>query len=189
MKSMKELPSYVVINDPQSGNKEVLRNKSIEVSFPLSRKSKKIMETLAKKYDQEQNCAGLAAPQIGFDQSIIIFAADDPEIKAFRPDMIDTMGRTIWINPSYEPIGDEKTEDYEGCFSVKDLAGPVKRFKTIKYKAYTPDGKLVTGIANGYLARVIQHEVDHLNGKLFIDYVPRDRLIYLKTELKQEKKN
>lgn len=173
-------PAYVIINDPLSFQKEVLRRPAQEIKFPLSKKDQEIVQILAQKFDKEENCAGLAAPQIGFNKRIIIFAVkDDPELRQWRRDLNDTMERTIWINPKYEPVGEEKTEDYEGCFSVNNLAGPVKRYKTIRYTAYTPSGKRVTGIANGFLARTIQHEVDHLNGLLFIDYVPKDKLIKL----------
>lgn len=177
MTDITDLPSYVVINDPASLNKDVLRQPAETVTFPLSQENKNIVAMLAKKFDEEENCAGLAATQIGFNKRIIIFAVhNDPELKKWRQDLNDTMKRTIWINPTYEPIGEEKNEDYEGCFSVHDLAGPVARFKAIRYTAYTPEGQFVEGTAQGFLARLIQHEVDHLNGKLFIDYVPEEKL-------------
>ncbi len=176
--AMTQLPPYVVINDSDCTNKEVLRTLAQPVSFPLSEEDKYIIKTLEAKYDQEVNCAGLAAPQIGFNKRIIVFAVhDDPELRKWRPDLIDTMPKTIWLNPSYEPLGLDQHEDYEGCFSVKDLAGPVKRFKTIRYTAYKTDGSFVDGTAQGFLARLIQHEVDHLNGRLFIDLVPQDKLL------------
>jgi peptide deformylase len=71
---------------------------------------------------------------------------------------------------------EDKHEDFEGCFSVENLAGPVKRYKTIQYKAYTPAGEPVEGVAHGFLARIIQHEVDHLNGTLCITLVPKDKI-------------
>jgi peptide deformylase len=51
------------------------------------------------------------------------------------------MPKTLWINPSYKPIGTEMHEDYEGCFSVKDVIGPVKRYKKINYRAFDQEGK------------------------------------------------
>lgn len=183
-----EFPSYVVINDPTSPNKDVLRRPAETVTFPLSQENKDIIAVLAKKFDKEENCAGLAAPQIGFNKRIIIFAVpDDPELKKWHPDLTETMKRTIWINPTYEPVGKEKSKDYEGCFSVHDLAGAIPRFKTIRYTAYTPEGQLVKGIAHGFLARVIQHEVDHINGKLFIDYVSEGKLFSISEFVKQAK--
>lgn len=176
------LPSYVTINDPKNPRAEVLRKPADVVTFPLSQENRDIIEMIGRKFDQEDNCAGLAAPQIGFDRRIIIFAAlDDPELKMWRPDLTDTMERTIWINPTYEPVGEEKHEDYESCFSVKNLAGPVKRYKAIRYHAFTPEGTPVSGVAHGFLARIIQHEIGHLNGELFIDHVPPGKLLNLPT--------
>lgn len=175
---MSDLPAYVVVNNPHEKNVAVLRNPAQSLTFPLSREDQEIIRILEAKFDQEENCAGLAAPQIGIGKQVIVFAvSDDPKFKKWSPDLVQIMGKTIWINPSYEPIGAEKHTDYEGCFSVGELAGPVARFKKIRYKAYTPEGTLVEGMAEGYLARLIQHEVDHLNGRCFIDYVPEEELL------------
>lgn len=175
---MSALPNYVVINNPECPNKKILRVEAELVSFPLSLEDQKVIELLTAKYESEETIAGLAAPQIGFSKKIIIFAVpDDPNLRKWRPDIVETMPRTVWINASYEPIGEEKVEAYEGCFSVENLAGPVARYKSIRYEAYTPEGKRVTGIANGYLARVIQHEIDHTLGVLFIDKVNPDKLL------------
>lgn len=133
---------------------------------------------LEEKFDVEKNCAGLAAPQIGIAKQIIVFAASEsPDLKKWRTDFTQYMDKTIWINPTYEGIGEEKNEDYEACFSVLEMAGPVKRYRKIRYRAYTMTGDLVEGTAEGFLARIIQHEADHVNGKLFIDYVPEDQLM------------
>jgi peptide deformylase len=132
--NMTDLPTYVVINDPASHNKDVLRQPAETITFPLSAENKNIIAILGKKFDEEDNCAGLAAPQIGFNKRIIILAVkDDPELKKWRPDLSDTMPRTIWVNPTYKPVGKEKQGDYEACFSVDDLAGPVERL----YRLYT----------------------------------------------------
>ena len=175
---MPNLPSYVVLNDPQDNRVDVLRQPAKPLTFSLSEEDQEIIQILIDKYDQEENCAGLAAPQIGFSKQVIIFEVPaDPQLKKWRPDLVQTMPKTIWINPTYEPIGDEKHFDYEGCFSVKDMAGPVARFKTIRYSAYTPEGEHVEGTAQGFLARLLQHEIDHLRGRCFIDYVAEDDLL------------
>jgi peptide deformylase len=166
----KDLPEYVVLDKAKSINPKVLRTPAERVKFPLSEEDKKILKILEDKFDQEENCAGLAAPQIGFSKAMIVFSApDDPELKKWRTDFEQTMPRTVWINPSYEPIGDEKVTDGEGCFSVADVVGHVDRYKKIRYKAYLPDGTPVSGEASGFLARIIQHETDHINGFLFVD--------------------
>ena len=172
-KSMK-LPDYVVINNEDLTHdvRKVLRTEAQTLHFPLSEEDKESVRLVEAKFDQEEKIAGLAAPQIGIAKKIIVFVApDDEEFKKWRTDLTQTMPKTIWINASYVGISEDKRTYYEGCFSVHNIAGEVPRFTKIKYSAYTPDGELVEGEAEGYLARVIQHEVDHTNGKLFIDYV------------------
>lgn len=176
------LPPYVVINNDNQPKelRSILRKPAQEISFPLSPEDQESLKTLEAKYDAEENCAGLAAPQIGIHKQMIIFAAlFSPELKKWRPDFTQEMPKTIWINPSYEGIGNDLFEDYEGCFSVDNLAGPVKRFTKISYKATLPDGTPVTGEAEGFIARIIQHEVDHIRGTLCIDKVPDGKLISL----------
>lgn len=187
MKTKQNLPNYVVINDDEQdiNLRLVLRKPTKPISFPLSKEDIEVIKILEAKYDAEENCAGLAAPQIGFNKPIIIFAVhNDETLKRWRPDLTDTISKTIWINPQYEGVNEEKHTDYEACFSVTNLAGPVARFKSIKYKAYQPTGREVNGIASGFLARVIQHEIDHINGSLFIDHVPPDQL----TDLEEYRK-
>jgi peptide deformylase len=175
---MTDLPSYVVLNNPQEKRTSVLRTPAQPLSFPLSEADQEVIRTLVSKFDHEERCAGLAAPQIGFGKQVIVFATpDDPHFKKWRPDLNDTMPKTIWINPTYEPVDEDKHSDYEGCFSIAEVTGPVARFKTIRYSAYTPEGVLVEGIARGFLARIIQHEIDHLRGRCFIDYVPENELL------------
>jgi peptide deformylase len=173
--SPEDLPDYVVINDPACQHKEVLTTPTEKVTFPLDEETKEIIRQLEAKFDQAEDMAGLAANQIGFNKRIFIFAApEDERIQALGPDFEDTFPRTIWINPSYKPLKDEMWEDWEGCFSVADLVGRVPRYRYISYEAWTPEGKKVTGTAKGYVARIIQHEVGHLNGQLYIDITPKE---------------
>lgn len=172
------LPEYVTLNIDTLNNSEnkTIRVKAKKLSFPLSLEDLHDISILEQKYDQEENCAGLAAPQIGISKQIIVFAvANNEELKKWRPDLTDIMPKSIWINPSYEPIGNEKHEDYEACFSVENATGPVARFKKIHYVAYTINGNKIEGTAEGFLARVIQHEIDHLNGKVFLEYVSPEK--------------
>ncbi len=173
-------PDYVVINNDEQSPEQraVLRNTAQKVSFPMSAEDKRLLDILVAKYDGEENIAGLAAVQVGIPKKMIVFAApDDPELKKWRPDLTQTMDKTIWINPTYEGIGNEKHEDYEGCFSVHNLAGPVNRFVKIRYTATLPDGTDISGEAEGFVARIIQHEIDHINGTLCIDHMPKDKIV------------
>lgn len=174
----KDLPEYTAVDLSTKQKPKVLTTTAAHLTFPLTPEDINDIHILEAKYDREENCAGLAAPQIGIAKQIIVFAApDDPGLKKWRPDFTQSMDKTIWINPTYQGIGEDKHEDYEACFSVLEMAGPVSRYKQITYQAYTPAGERVEGTAEGFLARLIQHEIDHVNGKLFIDYVSPENLM------------
>lgn len=184
-----KLPDYVIFDlDKENQDNKSIRIQAKELIFPLSESDLEDISTLEKKFDQEEGCAGLAAPQIGISKRIIIFALpDDPEIKKWRPDFTQSMPKTIWLNPSFEASGDDMSEDYEACFSVPNIAAKVKRYNKINYKAYDIEGNLIQGQAEGFLARIIQHEIDHLNGILFIDHVSKDSLMSME-EYRQMRK-
>jgi peptide deformylase len=75
----------------------------------------------------------------------------------------------VLVNPSYRPLSEELEEDWEGCLSIPDLRGRVPRYKSIRVKALDRNGKDLDFIADDFHARVIQHEIDHLNGKVYLD--------------------
>ena len=158
---------YVAIDD-DSPNRQILRIPSVEVKFPLSDEDRRIADTLMYKCLDEENCAGLAAPQIGYGKQILFFHVSE-EVKNFRDDMYGVVPPTVLFNPRYQSIGIEKRTDWEGCFSVKDTAGEVPRFVGILYTAQDADGKLIKDIAFGFTARLLQHEIGHLNGELWFD--------------------
>lgn len=182
-------PEYVVA-DIYGYIPSVLITIAKELTFPLNQSDIEDVNILESKFNNETNIAGLAGPQIGIAKKIIIFAAEEnPKLKKWRNDFTQFMPRTIWINPSYEGIEKEGfNEDYEGCFSVKDLTGPVLRYKKIKYKAYDVNGNLIKGIAEGFLARIIQHEIDHVNGRLFIYKVPSEKRLPIEEYREKRKK-
>ncbi|CAL7962862.1 Peptide deformylase 2 [Gammaproteobacteria bacterium] len=182
-KNLTPLPEYVVFDPAKDKDvPKIYRTIAKPLSFPLSAADEKDVSLLTAKFDGETNCAGLAAPQIGISKAIIIFSVpdNDPELKKRRPDLTDTIPKTIWINPKYEGIESfGYNEDYEACFSIKSYAGSVTRYKKISYETYTLMGQLVKGTTEGFLARLIQHEIDHLNGILWIDKVDPNKLISL----------
>ena len=110
------------------------------------------------------NGAGLAAPQIGVDLQLVIFGTDAPNPR--YPDA-PLVPRTILINPAITPIGSEEEEGWEGCLSVPGLRGVVPRWKTIRYTGFDPKGERIDRTVDSFHARVVQHEVDHLLGKLY----------------------
>jgi peptide deformylase len=110
------------------------------------------------------NGAGLAAPQIGEDLQLVIFGTDTPNPR--YPDA-PPVPRTILLNPTITPIGEAEEEGWEGCLSVPGLRGVVPRWKTIRYTGFDPFGDPIDRTVDGFHARVVQHEVDHLGGKLY----------------------
>ena len=109
------------------------------------------------------NGVGLAAPQIGVDLQLVIFGFDRNERYPDAP----AVPRTILLNPHITPLSNEKEEGWEGCLSVPGMRGAVDRFKAIRYTGVDPDGKSIDREADGFHARVVQHECDHLIGRLY----------------------
>jgi peptide deformylase len=110
------------------------------------------------------NGAGLAAPQIGVDLQLVIFGTDAPNPR--YPDA-PIVPRTVLINPVVTPLSNEEEEGWEGCLSVPGLRAVVPRWRRIRYSGFDPQGNAIGREADGFHARVVQHEVDHLFGKLY----------------------
>jgi peptide deformylase len=108
--------------------------------------------------------AGLAAPQIGIDLQLVIFGTD--EINPRYPDA-PLIPRTVLLNPVITPIGDEVENGWEGCLSVPGLRGVVPRFSKIRYTGFDLYGDPIDRTVDGFHARVVQHDCDHLIGKLY----------------------
>jgi peptide deformylase len=109
------------------------------------------------------NGAGLAAPQIGVDLALVIFGFRENQRYPDAPPVPET----VLINPQITPLGDEEEHDWEGCLSVPGLRGVVPRFARIRYTGFDPSGARIDREADGFHARVVQHECDHLIGKLY----------------------
>ena len=109
------------------------------------------------------NGAGLAAPQIGVDLQLVIYGFDRNERYPDAP----TVPKTVLINPTIEPIGDAEVDGWEGCLSVPGLRGVVPRWERIRYSGVDPQGRPIEREAEGFHARVVQHECDHLIGRLY----------------------
>ena len=109
------------------------------------------------------NGAGLAAPQIGEDLQLVIFGFENNERYPDAP----AVPQTVLINPVIEPLGDDMVDGWEGCLSVPGLRGVVPRFARIRYRGVDPQGRAIEREADGFHARVVQHECDHLIGRLY----------------------
>jgi len=110
------------------------------------------------------NGAGLAAPQIGVDLQVVIFGTGTPNPR--YPDA-PVVPRTVLVNPVVTPLGAEEEEGWEGCLSVPGLRGVVPRWARVRYTGFDPYGDPIEREVDGFHARVVQHEVDHLLGKLY----------------------
>jgi peptide deformylase len=106
---------------------------------------------------------GLAAPQIGIGLQVVIFGFDKSERYPDAP----PVPQTILINPVITPIGDEEELGWEGCLSVPGLRGEVPRYRRIRYQGIDEQGNAIDRTVDGFHARVVQHECDHLIGRLY----------------------
>lgn len=125
-----------------------------------------LRELIADMHDTmaAANGAGLAAPQIGVDLQLVIFGTDAPNPR--YPDA-PVVPRTVLLNPVVTPLGDEEEDGWEGCLSVPGLRGVVPRYRRVRYTGFDESGQPIEREAEGFHARVVQHECDHLRGLLY----------------------
>lgn len=109
------------------------------------------------------NGAGLAAPQIGVSQRVVIFGIEaNPRYPQAEP-----VPMTVLVNPEIEFLGPETDDGWEGCLSVPGLRGLVSRCTRLRYRGFDQFGNTIDRVAQGFHARVVQHECDHLDGILY----------------------
>jgi peptide deformylase len=114
---------------------------------------------------EEYEGVGLAADQVHESKQIAVLeVADNP-----RYPQKPRVPLTVLVNPKITPLSEEMEEDWEGCLSVPDLRGLVPRYKSIRVQAWDRSGNELDFVADDFHARVIQHEFDHLNGKVYLD--------------------
>ena len=109
------------------------------------------------------NGAGLAAPQIGENVRVVIFEVDNNSRYPNR----EPIPFTVLINPQLTPLPQEMVSDWEGCLSVPGMRGLVPRYPTLRYTGFDEFGNVIDRTVGGFHARVVQHEVDHLDGVLY----------------------
>ncbi len=113
----------------------------------------------------EENGMGIAAPQVSESTRIIVLASKANARYPYAP----TMKPTAMINPEMTWSSKTIAKDWEGCLTVPGLRGLVPRYQTIRIRYQTLDGKIIETEYDGFLARIFQHEVDHLDGLVFLD--------------------
>ena len=124
--------------------------------------------------------AGLAAPQIGVDLQVVIFGVDaNPRYPEAEP-----VPHTVLVNPQLDPVGEEMEEGWEGCLSVPGMRGVVPRYKRLRYRGVDEYGRPIDRTVENFHARVVQHEVDHLDGILYPMRMPDLRYLSFESELR-----
>lgn len=128
---------------------------------------------------QEKGGVGIAAPQIGYNKRVIMFGFE----KSTRYPKEKPVPFTILINPVITILSEEMNDGWEGCLSVPGLRGLVSRYNKIEYSGFDPDGKPIQQQAEGFHARILQHECDHLDGILFPQRIKDLRFFGFEDEL------
>jgi peptide deformylase len=137
----------------------VLKGRAHEVDTQADQELRELVRAMAETMYAE-NGVGLAAPQVGVDKRVIVFDVDD-RLAAL-------------CNPVITEFGDETVVDEEGCLSVPGVNVPVERSRRVVCQGLTIEGREITIEAEDLLARVLQHEIDHLDGILILDRAPAE---------------
>jgi peptide deformylase len=137
----------------------------LRVSEPVTRFGAELDALVADMFDTMHAAggAGLAAPQIGVPLRVVVFGFD----KVQRYPDAPPVPPTVLVNPVLAPMSDEMEEGWEGCLSVPGLRGVVARHARLRYTGVDPYQQPIDRTVDGFHARVVQHEVDHLNGILY----------------------
>ena len=136
-----------------------------QVALPVARFDAELAALIADMDDTMRalSGAGLAAPQIGVSLRVVIFELrENPRYPHVAP-----VPYTVLVNPVLTPLGTEEDEGWEGCLSVPGMRGLVPRFKRLRYQGFDQHGAPIDRTVEGFHARVVQHEVDHLDGILY----------------------
>jgi peptide deformylase len=138
----------------------------LEVSRPVEKfGTAELDQLLRDMWDTmaAMNGVGIAAPQIGASVRVVVFGVTHNP----RYPHAEEVPQTVLINPEVEFLSDEQQEDWEGCLCVPGLRGLVPRYRRLRYSGYDQYGKKLEREVNGFHARVVQHEIDHLDGILY----------------------
>lgn len=126
----------------------------------------------------DTNGVGIAAPQISASWRLMIIASRPSERYPYAPEMEPV----LMINPSFEAMSNAQEKDWEGCLSIPGIRAKVPRFTQIKVSYTNSDGELGNQTLEGFIARVFQHEYDHLDGGVYLDRVESNRDIISELE-------
>jgi len=158
----------MIIKNPTQVGNPIIRNKSKIITSFYAKETKTIIKNLIDSM-RYHNLVGMAAPQIG--KNVRIFVTEIRKTTLRKTKELD--GVRVFINPTIKKYSKHNVTGFEGCGSVASarLFGEVKRSEEIIIEAYDEQGEKFRLSTNGLLARIIQHEFDHLEGKIFLDRV------------------
>ena len=142
----------------------VLRGIAQPVANPTAPEIRRLVTDMVETLD-DIGGAGLAAPQVHVPRRVVIFRVPDERVTG-RPDDLP-QDLLALVNPVITPLGEGQELGWEGCLSVPGLRGAVPRWARIRYRGVTPEGESVDRTVEGFHARVVQHECDHLDGILY----------------------
>jgi peptide deformylase len=152
----------------------VLRGVAAEVADPTGAAVKRLVADMIETLE-DIGGAGLAAPQVHVPQRVVIFKVPADRTTGREHDMPQDL--TILVNPVIEPMPGPVELGWEGCLSIPGLRGAVPRHSRIRYRGMTPEGGIVEREVEGFHARVVQHECDHLDGFLYPQRMTDHRLL------------
>ena len=155
----------------------VLRLQAQVVINTQNAETQQIIETMQNTLAATQG-VGIAAPQISVSKRIIIIASRPTSRYPSAP----LMEPTVMINPAFQTLSDTTEKDWEGCLSIPGIRALVPRYKEILINYTNQQGDLVEARLEGFVARVFQHEFDHLEGKVYLDRVEDNRDILAESE-------
>ena len=166
----------------------VLRRRAQEVADPAAPEIHQLVRDMLETMEDADG-AGLAAPQVHVPLRVVIFHVPPEREDPGDPDGetdVEPAGvpLTVLINPVIEPLDDDMALDWEGCLSVPGLVGAVPRHTRIRYRADTLDGGTIERTAEGFHARVVQHECDHLDGILYPQRMTDLSLLMFREEMR-----
>lgn len=150
-------------------DEQILRQKSANIVSVTPEIKTFIADMLETLRTSERPGVGLAAPQVG--KNIRLIVIESTGWKNDKDELVGVIPTTVLINPEIIKKSEEKEERFEGCLSVPDYNGYVIRPKKVKVVALDETGKEILIKSSGFLARVLQHEIDHLDGILFTDHI------------------
>ncbi len=146
----------------------VLRQVAETVAQPDAAEIRRIADDMVETM-RDAPGVGLAAPQVHLPIRLIVFRAPDEQGDLTRIVRL--------VNPRIEALEETVEHGWEGCLSIPDLRGVVPRYRRIRWRGHSPEGEALDEEAEGYAARVVQHELDHLDGVLYLDRMENLRLL------------